>query len=257
MTKNISSILGKLLEPQFLLRMPSIIKYKLNRLFHEKLLFRLASKEDIFTSIWRNNYWGSGESLSGPGATLDQTVNLRKRMPVMFDEMDIKLVFDAPCGDLHWMQHVLQEASFTYIGGDIVGEIVNVNNNKFANSRVSFIKFDMTADVFPLADVWLCRAVLYHLSNHDIYLALEQFASSNIKYMLTTNCVTDEHHINKDIATGDWRSLNLRLPPFNFPRESLWEIDDYVAPHPPVTLTLWTKKQIVAILPTLREKFKQ
>ena len=257
MNRTNRSLLSKLLDPQFLLRLPSAIRFKLNRFLHEKLVFRLASKENVFTSIWQNNYWGNGESLSGPGSTLEQTANIREKMPIMFDEMGIKSVFDAPCGDMYWMQYVLQVAKFSYLGGDIVGEIVNGNERRFSNSKVSFIKFDMTADVFPDADVWLCRAVFYHLSNRDIYLALRQFAASDIKYILTTNCVTDEHHINRDIATGDWRSLNLTLPPFNFPRESLWEIEDCAPPHPPMTLTLWTKAQVEAILPALRELLKQ
>ena len=250
------SVFGKLLNRQFLRKIPSLIQFKLNRLLHEKLLFMLATKEHVFTSIWRNNYWGSSESLSGPGSTLEQTANIRLKMPVKFDEMGIKRVFDAPCGDLHWMQHVLKGSNFNYIGGDIVGELVNANKKKYSNSKVNFIKFDMTADVFPSADVWLCRAVFYHLSNKDIYLALEQFLASEIKYILTTNCVTDDNHSNVDIATGDWRSLNLMLPPFNFPRECLWEIVDYVPPHPPMMLTMWTKKQIEVILPDLRKIYK-
>ena len=56
--------------PQSKLTLPSAIKFRLIRLLHEKLIFKLASKETIFTSIWRNNYGGSGESLSGPGSTL-------------------------------------------------------------------------------------------------------------------------------------------------------------------------------------------
>ena len=114
----------------------------------------------------------------------------------------------------------------------------------------------MTADNFPDADVWVCRAVFFHLSNRDFYLALEQFAASSIKYILATNCVTDDHHINKYIATGDWRSLNLTLPPFSFPRESLWEVEDCVAPIPPMTLTLWAKVQVEAIMPALRKIYQ-
>lgn len=256
MTKSTRSKLLKFLDPEFLRKLPNTIKFRLNRLLHEKLLFRLASKESIFASIWRNNYWGSGESLSGPGSTLEQTANLRQKMPIMFDEMDIKSVFDAPCGDMHWMQYVLKDANFTYLGGDIVGELVSINKKKFANGKVDFIKFDMTADVFPAADVWLCRAVFYHLSNRDIYLALEQFVASNINYILTTNCVTDEQHVNCDIATGDWRSLNLNLPPFNFPKDFLWQIEDSMPPHPPMTLTLWSKAQIEVILPALRKIYR-
>jgi hypothetical protein len=62
--------------------------------------------------------------------------------------------------------------------------------------------------------------------------------------------------MNKDIVTGDWRSLNLTLSPFNFPRESLWEKENCVVPRPPMTLTLWAKEQVEAILPALRKIYQ-
>jgi len=257
MNHDVKYLLKKLFDPQFLQRLPSAIKYKLNRLMHEKVLFKLVSRESVFTSIWRNNYWGSGESLSGPGSTLDYTREIRQRMPTMFNDYHIHSIFDAPCGDFHWMKHVLQDANFSYLGGDIVGDIVKTNKEKFSSTKIDFIKFDLTADVFPSADLWLCRSVFYHLSNRDIYLALEQFAESNIMYILTTNHLTDVSHVNEDIQTGGWRLLNLLLAPFNFPREVLWEIDDYVPPDPAATLTLWTRCQIEAILPGLREIYQR
>ncbi len=248
--------LMKLMDPQYIIRWVSSHRYKLIRKFHEKLIFRLASKEYIFASIWRNNYWGSDESMSGPGSTFAYTQEIRLNMPIMFREYNIKSVFDAPCGDFHWMQYILKDANFTYLGGDIVGDLVSANKDKFSSLEVDFIRFDITTDVFPTADVWLCRAVFYHLSNRDIYLALKQFVASDVKFILTTNHVTGLEHINRDIDTGDWRLLNLTLPPFNFPRESLWEVNDYIAPHAAATLTLWTKAQIEAILPRLRELYQ-
>jgi hypothetical protein len=246
-----NSILKKLIDPEFYVRLPSTIKFRLIRFFHEKFVFIFASKETVFTSIWHHNYWGSAESLSGGGSTLHSTENLRQKLPMLFHEYGIKTVFDAPCGDMNWMQHVLKNADFSYLGGDIVAEIVEKNKLTFNNHNVDFVKFDITADTFPIADIWICRAVLYHLSNRDIFLALERFSESNIKYILTTNCVTDNNHINKDIATGNWRSLNLMLPPFNFPKDPLWEIDDYVDPHPPMQLCLWSREQIKDVLPRL------
>ena len=245
------SILKKLIDPKFYVRLPSTIKFRLIRVFHEKFVFKFASKETVFTCIWRYNYWGATESLSGPGSTLVQTAELRQIMPMMFREFGIKAVFDAPCGDMNWMQHLLKKADYSYLGGDIVGGIIKKNKTMFKNQNVKFVKFDITSDTFPVADIWICRAVLYHLSNRDIFLALERFSESNIKYILTTNCVTDNKHINKDIATGDWRSLNLMLPPFNFPKDPLWEIDDYVDPQPPMQLCLWSREQIKDVLPRL------
>jgi len=243
----------KIIDPSFYARLPGIIKYRLIRLYHEKLLFKVLPKESVFTSIWRNNYWGDAESLSGPGSTLIQTEELRKKAPIMFEEFEIKSVFDAPCGDLNWMQDILEHTNLKYVGGDIVNDIVEQNIANYKKENVDFLQFDITSDSFPDADVWLCRAVLYHLSNADILAALERFTESNIKYILTTNRITNSEHINKDIATGDYRDLNLMLPPFNFPKDVLWEIDDYVYPHPPMTISLWTRKQILDVLPHIQE----
>lgn len=253
MNFSIEKLFNKVREPYFFRYLLSRIKFVLIRAYHEKIVFKFSSREAVFTSIWRNNYWGSAESLSGGGATLQYTENLRQKMPMLFHEYGIKTVFDAPCGDMNWMQYVLKNAEFSYLGGDIVAEIVEKNKITFKNQNVDFVKFDITADTFPTADVWICRAVLYHLSNRDICLALTKFIDSNIKYILTTNCVTDYAHINEDIATGDWRSVNLTLPPFNFPKEALWKIDDYVYPYPPTELCLWSREQIKDALPNLRK----
>ena len=97
----------------------------------------------------------------------------------------------------------------------------------------------------------------YQLSNYDIYLALEQFCKSNIPYILTTSHITDEAHQNENIKTGDWRLLNLTLSPFNFPKESIWECNDWIPSHPPATLTMWSKEQILSIMPELRHKLRK
>ena len=233
-----------------------IIKFRLMRLYHEKILFKFLPKESVFTSIWRNNYWGNAESLSGPGSTLVQTEGLRKKIPEILREYEVKTIFDAPCGDLNWMSSLLEDASFKYIGGDIVKDIVDKNDLNFGKDNIDFIQFDITADPFPEADLWLCRAVLYHLSNSDIVLSLERFLESNVKYILTSNCITDDEHVNKDIVTGDYRALNLMLAPFNFPTEVLWEVDDYVYPHPPIKICLWSRDQIVDAMSEIRKKYK-
>tara|TARA_B100001964_G_C14179170_1_gene575340 strand:+ start:648 stop:1298 length:651 start_codon:yes stop_codon:yes gene_type:complete len=206
------------------------LKYRFNRFLHENIIFQFKSKNDVFTSIWKNNYWGDAESLSGPGSTIEYTEEIRIKLPTMLLEKDIISIFDAPCGDFNWMRYIVKENSVEYLGGDIVDELIQENKKKYASKHIKFRKFDLTSDTFPEADVWLARAVFYHLSNREIYQALEQFVSSNIKYLLTTNHITDASHVNRDIKTGDWRLLNLCLPPFNFSKEPLWEINDYIEP---------------------------
>jgi SAM-dependent methyltransferase len=243
----------KLIVPKFYFRLPGILRYRLMRFYHEKFIFKnTLTKEEVFTSIWKNNYWGSDESRSGPGATLVQTKILRENAPKMFHKFKIESIFDAPCGDMNWMQHILKDGGFKYLGGDIVQEIIEKNKKKLNHKNVVFTKFDITSNTFPEADIWICRAVLYHLSFKDILMALERFLESNIKYILTTNCITSLDHLNIDIPSGDFRDLNLMLPPFNFPKKVLWEIDDYVPPHPPVQICLWSREQIEEIMPEIR-----
>ena len=146
----IKKLFNKVREPYFYRNLLSRIKFVLIRTYHEKIVFKLASKETVFTSIWRNNYWGNAESLSGVGATLQNTENLRQKMPMLFREYGIKTVFDAPCGDMNWMQYVLKNADFSYLGGDIVTEIVEKNKLTFNNQNVDFVKFKLRNHVFRI-----------------------------------------------------------------------------------------------------------
>ena len=220
------------------------INFKANRLIHEIFIFNFSSKNNIFTSIWKNNYWGSNESLSGPGSTLLQTRYLIKKLPYVFKKYNIRVLLDAPCGDFNWMKYLLKKVDLIYTGGDIVDELIIRNNNTYSARNIKFLTLDITRDCFPKADLWLCRHTLFHFSNDDIFRSLRIFSKSKIKYILVTNCSTDKNHINENIRTGSWRLLNLTLPPFNLPSKPLYEIIDSVRPSPPMKLYLYSRKQI-------------
>jgi len=230
--------------------------FRLNRVLHERFIFKYAPKNFIFSSIWRSNYWGSTESNSGPGSTTDQTKEIIAELPKLFDSLGVKVILDAPCGDLNWMQYVLQGAEYDYIGGEIVGKLVDNNQKRFGTEKITFRKLDITKDNFPVADLWLCRHTLFHFSYRDIYHSLKLFVDSDIEYFLTTNCITPDEFTNSDISTGSWRRLNLFLPPFNFPRNPVWQVDDFVYPTPPTTLTLWNKEQVASSLQQLAKFVK-
>jgi len=121
------------------------------------------SLEDRFTKIYEIDYWGSA-SKSGMGSTLASTVNLRKKLPELFETFKINTVFDGPCGDFNWMQLVVKETNIEYIGGDIVTTIIEENQKRFGSKKVKFIKVDLTKDILPIADLMICRDCLFHLS---------------------------------------------------------------------------------------------
>ena len=201
-------------------------------------------REALFTHIYRHNKWGSSESVSGDGSTLEYTENLRKRLPQILGNYFVKTLLDTPCGDFRWMSLVVPSGDFRYIGGDIVKPLVEKNSCQYGNYRTSFVHLDLVKDPLPTADLMLCRDCLFHLSNDDIWSTLGHFVESEIPYLLTTTHINVSGFANTDIATGGFRLLDLFSPPFSFPEDPLERIDDWIYPHPPREMCLWSRGQV-------------
>lgn len=71
---------------------------------------------------------------------------------------------------------------------------------------------DITVNPLPTADLILCRDCLVHLSFAHIDAALANFRASGARWLLTTTFPMIEENV--DCEDGDWRALNLTLPPF-------------------------------------------
>lgn len=225
---------------------------KANIFFHNLYIFRFVSNKKKFTSIWKTNYWSDSESLSGPGSNMEYTKNIRKELPILFNKFNIKSIFDAPCGDFYWMKEVLKNANVNYTGGDIVYELIELNNQKYKSTKINFINFDLTIDKYPDSDLWICRDVLFHLSNKDIFLTLQNFIKSDIQYMLTTTHFTDSNWENIDINSGSFRLIDLFKKPYLFPQNVLYRFNDYIEPHPAREMCLFSRKDIIDVV----NKFK-
>lgn len=172
------------------------------------------SNREIFTEAYLNNLWGAVESRSGRGSNLAQTKTVREQLPVLLEQLKVERVLDAACGDFHWMRELSLNVK-KYIGGDIVRELIEDNIEKYEDDSRSFIVLDITKDPIPTVDLIVCRDCLVHLSFRDIHRAIENFKSSNSTYLLTTTFTGKDKNV--DILAGEWRPLNLQLPPFNFP----------------------------------------
>jgi hypothetical protein len=170
--------------------------------------------KDAFTHIYKNNMWGSRDSVSGVGSTLAVTENLRRDIPVLLQRFGLNSMLDIPCGDFGWMSRL--DLQVHYIGGDIVDELVQQNNARYATAdgTRTFRCLDLTSGDLPQVDLVFCRDCLVHLSDSNIFRALANIKRSGSDYLLTTTFL--EHDVNTDVSDGDWRLLNLRLPPFYF-----------------------------------------
>ena len=100
--------------------------------------------------------------------------------------------------------------------GTVDTVLVERNQAKHARDGVEFRKIDLVNDALPAVDVILCRDCLVHLSFADAHAALANVARSGAKWLLTTSFSSIKR--NDDIVTGQWRPLNLMLPPFNLPK---------------------------------------
>jgi SAM-dependent methyltransferase len=201
--------------------------------------------QDIFTDYYRENYWENDESLSGDGSTLAYTENLRRELPALLEKFEIQSILDAPCGDYNWFRFVERGAGVRYIGADVVEDLIRRNREKYAGPDTDFIKLDITRDRLPAADLWMCRDVLFHFSFRDVFLSLQNFLRSDIKFLLATSHT--ECAANADILSGQFRLLNLELEPFNLPAP-IAGIDDWIEGFPIRKMCLWRREAVAEAL---------
>ena len=168
--------------------------------------------ENVFTYIYKSNYWGDPESVSGAGSNEDQTKVIVREIPVILKKYQVKSMLDLPCGDFNWMQKI-DLSGIDYTGGDIVEQIVQKNQEKFGKPGISFRKLNIITDQLPQVDLVFCRDCFIHLSNEQVMSAIENLKKQKIRYLLTTS--HNKRLKNKNIAAGEWRPINLEIAPFN------------------------------------------
>jgi len=182
--------------------------------------------KEVFTNIFRKNWWNNTESRSGWGAELKRTASIRRELPDFAQRHGLGSLLDAPCGDFNWMRHVQWPAGFRYIGADIVPDLIAENRRKY--STVEFLELDVLRDPLPEVDAWLARDLMIHFPDTAIWTALDQFRRSSIGTLLATTYPNARQ--NSDIRFGQVRHINLCAAPFNLPLpfEILREDDDPV-----------------------------
>jgi hypothetical protein len=167
---------------------------------------------------------------------------LEKNCHLFFKKYQINSMLDAPPRDCNWIKEVEFLDGFCYKGGDIVRELLEkpvVFKSK--GKSIDFLKIDITSGQPPVVDAWLCRDVLFHLSNSKVIETLRNFEKSDISWLLTTHL--DDVKINADINSGGYRPVNLTREPFNLPPPKFL-IEDFILPYPPRHIAVRQKSEI-------------
>ncbi len=192
--------------------------YRFARQRYESAQLEGKAPDEVFSEIWSGNKWGGTDSVSGRGSDLEQTAVVRETLPRVFRDYGVKSMLDVPCGDFHWMRYV-DLTGVDYIGGDIVAELVERNAAQHRAENLRFRKLNLLEDELPKVDLIFCRDCLVHLSFEHVFAALARICRSESGYLMTTTFV--DRRKNADIATGNWRTLNLRMAPFELPEPVL------------------------------------
>jgi len=195
--------------------------------------------KEVFTNIFKKNWWNNDESRSGWGAELKRTQSIRGNLSDFARRLSLRSLLDAPCGDFNWMQHVDWPPGFKYIGADIVHDLIGENRRK--HPGIEFMEFNVLSDPLPDVDAWLARDLMIHFPDEAIWTALDQFRRSPIRYLLATTYPNAQR--NADIKFGQVRHINLCAPPFSLPSplETLHEDDDPITGR---VIAVWRRSDI-------------
>lgn len=168
------------------------------------------SEDDYLRTMQRGWCGGGDETPCGSGSMLENTVNVRARLPELAAEYGFKTVCDAGAGDLHWIQRV--EWDVGYLPFDLVPRHPSVQ------------RLDIRKQPLPPCDLILCRLVLNHINVEGVLDALALFRKS-AKYLLATSHETKI----KDPASPfeSYNNWDLRAPPFDLcePDQTINDID--------------------------------
>jgi hypothetical protein len=177
----------------------------------------LESLADRFSAIYDNRIWLNGResgSRSGLGSEIANTQSIRLELPEMLASLATGVLLDIGCGDFTWMKEL--DLPCRYIGIDIVPSVIVANSARYSSESRRFAVLDATREALPLADTVLCREILFHLSFKDIWRVIANVQACGASFLIATN--DDGLKLNADIISGDFRPLNLRRDPFQFPR---------------------------------------
>ena len=176
--------------------------------------FRGKPINKTFKEIYEKNLWRSSASNSGKGSDNLQAQTIIQEIPKLLSRFQISSMHDIPCGDFNWMSKLDLEG-ITYLGSDIVPELIESNRREFTSDKITFNTMNLTTDSLPKYDLVFVRDCLVHLSYTDTKKALSNIIASRSRYLLTTSFVDRERNFN--IASGEWRPINLEKQPYDFP----------------------------------------
>ena len=200
----------------------------------------MNDNEKIFGDIIRNRRWA--DHPCGTGSLDKNTENLRQQLPLIIQQLGCRTMLDAPCGNYSWMSLVEWPNDFTYIGADIVSEMIEDLCQRWPDR--DFRHIDIINDPLPKVDIMLCRDCLIHFPWADIRRVVQNIIDSGIRYLATTSYTIAENH---DIPMGHCHHINLQAAPACFPApiHAILDQGNITREH---YIMIWSREQLQSAL---------
>jgi SAM-dependent methyltransferase len=175
-----------------------------------------------FEKVYATNEWHYG---SGEGSLPRHTRGYVAFLQQFLREHQVKSVVDVGCGDWQFSR-LIDWTSIDYHGFDLVASVIERNQKQFGSPHIRFTRYAGDFAELPAADLLICKDVLQHLAQ----LNIERFLPHLKRYPLSllTNCANPHGEtVNKDIADGEFRYLDLRLPPYGLQAKEVFSFTNH------------------------------
>jgi hypothetical protein len=172
-------------------------------------------------------------------SSIQGTRYLCAQLRELFSKHEIKSMFDAGANDASWqMQTIVNYLS--YSAGD--HDYFAVSRAKELHPNLCIEVHDMTQDPFPMVDLLFVRDVTIHMNNFYKRQLLNNWLSSSIPWLLTTNIEHCDQNLDQEQLPGEWyfAEINWNIGPWFFPTP-VERIQDFV---PQRSMSLWHRDQI-------------
>ena len=185
-----------------------------------------SERAAAFRGIYRVGKWGGGAwgFYSGAGSDDDVIGPYATTVNDYIRRHNIRSVVDLGCGDFRASSHLAPGVA-SYVGVDIVPELIARNQTEFGSPTIEFRCLDVVEDPLPDGQLCLIKHVLQHMSEADIQRLVPRL--HKYQHVLAmdgrrSTPVNDESAYQSG-ETGGWYVNGLRLdqPPFNFHTEEL------------------------------------
>ncbi|NBB23596.1 hypothetical protein GVM20_00470 [Porphyrobacter sp. SLTP] len=165
----------------------------------------------IFQNIYEKNSWTNG---SGPGSISQLNLELFDFIENLRKTEDLKSMVDLGCGDFQLFRKFEFNQNFSYIGYDVVSDLIEKNNKTFSSNFMKFCIMPSDLADIPETDLVVIKDVLIHLDNATSKKIINRSIEISKFIIFVNNISKGATDYNMDIGIGEFRPVDVSLWPF-------------------------------------------